>query len=43
MTPLRYQINILITTLGVNNKLNMKVIIPNEAIINYYIVYSEVV
>ncbi|EKE14340.1 MAG: hypothetical protein ACD_12C00561G0002 [uncultured bacterium] len=43
MTPLRYQINTLITTLGVDNKINMKVIIPNEAIINYYMSYSEVV
>jgi len=34
MTPLRYQINTLITTLGVINKLNIKVIIPNVAIIN---------
>lgn len=34
MTPLRYQINILITTLGVIYKFNIKVIIPNEAIIN---------
>jgi hypothetical protein len=34
MTPLRYQINTLITTLGVINKLNIKVTIPNEAIIN---------
>lgn len=34
MTPLRYQINTMITTLGVIDKLNIKLIIPNEAIIN---------
>lgn len=43
MTPLRYLVNFTITTLGVNNRLNMKVKIPNEAIINYAVSYSEVV
>jgi len=41
MTPLRPDLTG--TTLGVNNKINMKLIIPNEAIIRTLIINSEVV
>lgn len=42
MTPLRHQIKIIMTTLGVDRLYHLELVIPNEAITRI-ISYSEVV